>query len=191
MGDCIETSGQGSLPCSLIFRAVHIYHTIDGWDPRAGVIRKNFKDEIDGAFRNVELSLKAASGKGWGQTFCVTSYHVPLNEETLQVCVENFKKYITDHQPVWTAVSLAALGSADGHIEIEVTAIDGREPSPPGLSRLPGPLLGQFCLYSWSSRLKASSCEPPGRLGFNRYFVPSPPYQFFHIATVSFTRLGL
>ncbi|CAG9990535.1 unnamed protein product [Clonostachys byssicola] len=113
VGDRIETSGQARLTCGL-----------GGWHPKTGVIHTNLKDEIDEAFRNCELNLKTAGGKGWSQVFRVTSYHVPLTDEALEICVENFKKYMPDHQPVWTAVGVPALGSPEGHIEIECNAYD-------------------------------------------------------------------
>ncbi|KAF5003868.1 hypothetical protein FDECE_9616 [Fusarium decemcellulare] len=106
IGDHIETSGQG------------------GWDPETAFLAPDLKTQIDLAFSNCHLNLQTAGGKGWSQVFRVTSYHVPLTDEALEICVENFKKWMPDHQPVWTAVGVSALGSPEGLIEIEVTAHD-------------------------------------------------------------------
>ncbi|CAG9993144.1 unnamed protein product [Clonostachys byssicola] len=109
VGDRIECSGQG------------------GWHPETGVFEKEINAQIDLAFSNVELNLKDAGGKGWSQVFRVNSYHVPLNNEALEAMVRNFKKYMPDHQPIWTCVGVARLGEDDMRVEIEVVAHDPQE----------------------------------------------------------------
>ncbi|XRM43546.1 hypothetical protein ABZX51_006712 [Aspergillus tubingensis] len=106
IGDRIECSGQG------------------GWDPNTGEFYKEINEQIDQAFKNVELNLKNAGGKGWEQVFRVKSYHVPINKEALDAMVRNFKKYMPNHEPLWTCVGVTRLGEDDMRVEIEVVAHD-------------------------------------------------------------------
>ncbi|KAG9942002.1 L-PSP endoribonuclease family protein, partial [Aureobasidium melanogenum] len=106
VGDRIECAGQG------------------GWDPTTGEFAKEINAQIDLAFQNVELNLKDAGGKGWSQVFRVNSYHVPINKEALDAMVRNFRKYMPDHQPIWTCVGVPRLGEDDMRVEIEVVAHD-------------------------------------------------------------------
>ncbi|KAB2572132.1 RutC family protein YjgH [Lasiodiplodia theobromae] len=106
VGDRIECSGQG------------------GWDPKTGVFEKEINAQIDLAFANVELCLQDAGGKGWSQVYRVNSYHVPINNEALAAMVRNFKKYMPDHQPLWTCVGVTRLGEDDMRVEIEVVTHD-------------------------------------------------------------------
>ncbi|GAQ46528.1 hypothetical protein AtubIFM55763_000916 [Aspergillus tubingensis] len=106
IGDRIECSGQG------------------GWDPNTGEFYKEINEQIDQAFKNVELNLKNAGGKGWEQVFRVNSYHVPINNEALDAMVRNFKKYMPNHEPLWTCVGVTRLGEDDMRVEIEVVAHD-------------------------------------------------------------------
>ncbi|ETS77035.1 hypothetical protein PFICI_10909 [Pestalotiopsis fici W106-1] len=106
IGDKIECSGQG------------------GWWPEKQGIQfpKEINEQIDQAFKNVDLTLKTAGGQGWSQVYRVNSYHLPLNDEALQAMARNFKKWMPDHQPIWTAVGVARLGADDMRVEIEVAA---------------------------------------------------------------------
>ncbi|EMR63771.1 putative l-psp endoribonuclease family protein [Eutypa lata UCREL1] len=106
VGDRIECAGQG------------------GWDPDSGEFYKEINAQIDQAFKNVELNIKDAGGKGWSQVYRVNSYHVPINNEALDAMVRNFKKYMPDHQPIWTCVGVTRLGEDDMRVEIEVVAHD-------------------------------------------------------------------
>ncbi|CAG8180298.1 unnamed protein product [Penicillium nalgiovense] len=106
IGDRIECAGQG------------------GWDPQTSVIHREINAQIDQAFANVDLNLKHAGGKGWEQVFRVNSYHVPINDEALQAMVRNFKKWMPNHQPIWTCVGVTRLGEDDMRVEIEVVAHD-------------------------------------------------------------------
>ncbi|KAJ5748415.1 uncharacterized protein N7511_010111 [Penicillium nucicola] len=106
VGDRIECAGQG------------------GWDPLTGVFEKEINAQIDLAFSNVEHNLKDAGGKGWSQVYRVNSYHVPINNEALAAMVRNFKKWMPDHQPIWTCVGVTRLGEDDMRVEIEVVAHD-------------------------------------------------------------------
>ncbi|KAH8660082.1 L-PSP endoribonuclease family protein [Xylariales sp. PMI_506] len=102
----IECSGQG------------------GWDPVTGVFPREINAQIDQAFKNVELTLKDAGGKGWSQVYRINTYHVPINEEALEAVTRNLKQYAPNHQPIWTAVGVTRLAEDDMRIEIEVVAHD-------------------------------------------------------------------
>ncbi|KAL2888293.1 L-PSP endoribonuclease family protein [Ceratocystis lukuohia] len=106
VGDRIECAGQG------------------GWDPMTGVYKTETNAQIDQAFANVERCLHDAGGTGWQQVYRVNSYHLPLNNEALDAMVRNFKKYMPDHQPIWTCVGVTRLGDDDMRVEIEVVAHD-------------------------------------------------------------------
>ncbi|KPM40207.1 hypothetical protein AK830_g6352 [Neonectria ditissima] len=113
VGDRIECSGQG------------------GWkSPESGKVDlatafpEAIKDEIDQAFRNVDLALKTAGGKGWSQVFRVNSYHTEITPEVTGLMAEYFKKWMPDHQPIWTEIGVAKLGADNMHVEIEVSAHD-------------------------------------------------------------------
>lgn len=95
-----------------------------GWDPKTGVFLKEINEQIDQAFANVDLNLKDAGGKGWEQVFRVNSYHVPINNEALDAMVRNFKRWMPNHQPIWTCVGVTRLGEDDMRVEIEVVAHD-------------------------------------------------------------------
>ena len=95
-----------------------------GWDPQTGEFYKEINAQIDQAFRNVELNLRDAGGKGWEQVYRVNSYHVPINDEALEAMVRNFKQYMPDHEPIWTCVGVTRLGEDDMRVEIEVVAHD-------------------------------------------------------------------
>jgi enamine deaminase RidA (YjgF/YER057c/UK114 family) len=80
--------------------------------------------QINQAFANVDLALKTAGGKGWSQVFRVTSYHIPLNNEAMELMVAGFKKWCPEHQPIWTCVGVTKLALDDMRVEIEVRAYD-------------------------------------------------------------------
>ncbi|KAK9900845.1 putative L-PSP endoribonuclease family protein [Cystobasidium minutum MCA 4210] len=106
LGDRIECSGQG------------------GWDPQTGKIDTEINAQIDQAFKNVEIALKDAGGKGWDQVYRVVSYHIPLNDEALHAMVRNMKQWMPNHQPVWTCVGVTRLGLDDMRVEVEAFAHD-------------------------------------------------------------------
>lgn len=99
-----------------------------GWDPKTNIIPTSVISQIDQAFANVELALKDSGVQaGWKAVFRVNSYHVGLEgkqEEMLGRMVENMKKYMPDHEPIWTCVGVPALGEPEMKVEIEVVAFD-------------------------------------------------------------------
>lgn len=42
----------------------------------------------------------------------------------MSIMVRNFKKWMPDHQSLWTCVQVSKLGDPDMHVEIEVSAYD-------------------------------------------------------------------
>lgn len=95
-----------------------------GWKPEKMEFVREINAQIDQAFANVDLALRDAGGKGWSQVFRVNSYHVSINEETMDAMVRNFAKWMPDHCPLWTCVGVARLGEDDMWVEIEVSAHD-------------------------------------------------------------------
>lgn len=79
-------------------------------------------EQIDKAFENVDINLRAAGGKGWVQVYRLNSYHMNLNDETTKIMVECFKKYAGEHQFVWTEIGVAKLGAEGMEVELEVCA---------------------------------------------------------------------
>ncbi|KAF2847367.1 hypothetical protein T440DRAFT_481791 [Plenodomus tracheiphilus IPT5] len=106
VGDRIECAGQG------------------GWHPETGAYSDSLEAHVDQAFANVDLCLKDAGGKGWSQVYRVNSYHVPLDDEALELMTKGFKKWMPDHSPIWTCVGVVKLGEDDMKVEIEVVAHD-------------------------------------------------------------------
>ncbi|KAL2140163.1 hypothetical protein VTI28DRAFT_4179 [Corynascus sepedonium] len=106
VGDKIEVAGQG------------------GWIPETSEIHQDLSDEIDQAFANVDLALRTAGGKGWCQVYKINLYLTVMNEEAVGALVRNLKKWMPDHQPVMTAVGVAALGLEGMRVEVEVAAHD-------------------------------------------------------------------
>lgn len=85
---------------------------------------KDIKEQIDQAFVNVDEALKAAGGKGWSQVFRVNTYHTKITVEITAHVAANFKKWMPDHNPIWTEIGVTQLGAEDMHFEIEVVAHD-------------------------------------------------------------------
>lgn len=95
-----------------------------GWDTTTYEFYKETNAQIDKAFENCDLALRHAGGQGWSQVIKVNSYHLPLNNEAIEAMVRNFKKWMPDHQPIWTCVGVQRLGEDDMRVEIEVVAWD-------------------------------------------------------------------
>jgi enamine deaminase RidA (YjgF/YER057c/UK114 family) len=108
-------------PCTRCHRA---NLCVGGWNPETGEYYKEINAQIDQAFKNCDLNLKDAGGKGWSQVFRVNSYHVPLNNEAIEAMIRNFKEWMPDCEPIWTCVGVTRLGEDDMRVEIEVVAHD-------------------------------------------------------------------
>lgn len=87
---------------------------------------KDLKAEYEQAFKNVDLALKTAGGKGWSQVFRVNSYHTNLEDTAVVtgLMIEGYNKWMPDHAPIWTQIGVKQLGAPDMHVEIEVIAYD-------------------------------------------------------------------
>lgn len=100
-----------------------------GWDPNPAdldlttLIKPGLLDEIDQAFANVDHNLKHAGGKGWSQVYKIVTYSTSIPEQHERI-VENLKKWMPDHRPVWTELGVAHLGLEQMHVEIDVEAYD-------------------------------------------------------------------
>ncbi|KAK7976635.1 hypothetical protein PG989_015098 [Apiospora arundinis] len=104
IGDRIECSGQG------------------GWDPVSGDISPDISVEVDRAFANVELALKAAGGQGWSQVYKVNMFYIELNDEMMAAWRSTVEKWCPGHRPLLTATGAASLAVPGMHVEIEVAA---------------------------------------------------------------------
>ena len=93
-----------------------------GWDPETSALPSTAAEQIEQAFKNVDLNLRNAGGKGWSQVFRINSYHVPLEEETLELMSKAIEKWMPNHRPIWTTVGVPNLGLKEMLVEIEVVA---------------------------------------------------------------------
>ncbi|SDZ04423.1 RidA family protein [Pseudomonas salomonii] len=104
IGKRVETSGQG------------------GWDDELH-IPADLSAEIAQAFHNLERTL-ATAGAGWEHVIHVNSYHVGgFAPEVNAAMVEQYRRYMPNHAPIWTQVGVESLGLPTMRVEIRVTAI--------------------------------------------------------------------
>lgn len=123
MGDVIETAGQGSsFHARLkIFVLIRNANT-GGWDRDTDKLDPDVVKQIEQAFDNVDVTLKAAGARGWEDVFFLRSHHLPLNDVAMEAMVRCLKRYCPDHQPAWTALGVPRLAFDDMRVEIEVRA---------------------------------------------------------------------
>jgi enamine deaminase RidA (YjgF/YER057c/UK114 family) len=95
---------------------------IGGWNPETGEMDNDINDQTDQAFKNVQLNLTDAGGKGWDQVYRIVSYHAPLNDEALGAMVRNLKQWCPNHEPIWTVLGVAMLGQENMKVEIDAFA---------------------------------------------------------------------
>lgn len=95
---------------------------IGGWDSNTGEVPSDREAEIINVFKNVDLNLRTAGGKGWSQVFKVRLFVTDMNEEFVGLFLKHFKQWVPDHQPILTGVGVAALAAPDMHLEVEVHA---------------------------------------------------------------------
>ncbi|EXJ78172.1 hypothetical protein A1O3_09333 [Capronia epimyces CBS 606.96] len=103
IGSVIKCSGQG------------------GWDDQGTLAKGDIKQQVQYAFDNLEKCIKEAGGKGWSDVYAVRSWHTNL-DESFPVIVEQFKKAMPDHAPIWTCVGVASLAIPGMEIEIDCEA---------------------------------------------------------------------
>ncbi|KAL1894238.1 hypothetical protein Sste5346_006024 [Sporothrix stenoceras] len=113
IGDRIEISGQG------------------GWDPKSAppVLKPDVEHQIDQTFKNIDLTLKTAGGKGLSQVYSIRTYQPNLSKtpETFEILVKKVAEYFPDHKPIWTALGVESLAMPEMLIEIEAVAYDPKE----------------------------------------------------------------
>ncbi|KAL9059885.1 MAG: hypothetical protein Q9162_000955 [Coniocarpon cinnabarinum] len=108
LGSTVHCSGQG------------------GWDAATGQLSRDTGVQVAQAFKMVDVCLRDAGvAKGWGAVYKVRTYHVPLNDEAVELLVKGLKEWCPEHEPVLTVLGVARLGFDDMKIEIEVEAYDG------------------------------------------------------------------
>lgn len=98
-----------------------------GWNPHKAdmpTFPSSIDEQIAQAFENVDITLRAAGGQGFGQVFRVNSYHTEINPEVSAAMKKGFEKWIPDHQPIWTQIGVKQLGVPGMEVEIEVVAYD-------------------------------------------------------------------
>lgn len=138
VGDRIEISGQGRsvlmamlrlvfMTCiaSSLYLMVHANICFSGGWGEDGAFGTSAEEQIDQTFINIDAALKEAGGKGCEQIFRVNSYHVPLDLAAMEAVSKNFRKWIPNHQPIWTCIGIAKLGNEKMKVEIEVVAYVG------------------------------------------------------------------
>ncbi|GAQ11628.1 rutC family protein YjgH [Aspergillus lentulus] len=103
IGDIVKCSGQG------------------GWDDSGNIDGNDLPGQIVKAFQNVEKNLRNAGLRGWEDVYSVRSYHISL-EKSFDLMVEQLKKAMPCHQPIWTCVGVRELGIPGMIVEIEVEA---------------------------------------------------------------------
>lgn len=92
----------------------------------ANLIKSDLLEETDQAFENVDYNLKHAGGQGWSQIYKVVTYSTDVKPQHDRI-VENFRKWMPDHQPIWTEVGVKDLGAETMHFEIDVEACDEKK----------------------------------------------------------------
>lgn len=101
-----------------------------GWDPAQPNIETegilfptDVADEVDQAFRNVDMNLRFAGGKGWSQVYKVLTLSTSIPEQH-EAIVRNLKAWMPDHAATWTEAGISHLGAEKMRFEIEVEAYD-------------------------------------------------------------------
>jgi enamine deaminase RidA (YjgF/YER057c/UK114 family) len=107
-GNRVETSGQG------------------GWDDNLS-LPESVRDEVIQTFDNVERTL-AVAGASWRHVVSVHSYHLAdadgtIGQDHLATMVEQFRRRMGEHAPLWTCIGVAALAGPKMRVEIQVTAV--------------------------------------------------------------------
>lgn len=89
------------------------------------MIPKDINKEVDQAFENCDINLKHAGGLGWSQVYRIVTYCTDISAVDERIRY-NLKKWMPNHQAVWTELGVKELGIKTMHIEIDVEAYDNR-----------------------------------------------------------------
>jgi enamine deaminase RidA (YjgF/YER057c/UK114 family) len=103
IGQVIKVSGQG------------------GWNEHGELAKGDTKKQVQYAFDNLDKAIKEAGGKGLTDVYSVRSWHVNM-EESFPFIVDQFKKTMPDHRPIWTCVGVTTLALPEMEIEIDIEA---------------------------------------------------------------------
>lgn len=112
-----DKRGGGFILCSGGWNCRQTEFTLDT------LVQGDLFAEIDQAFENCDYNLKHAGGKGWEQVFRVVTYSTDIYPQHERI-VYNLKKWMPNHQAVWTELGVNQLGSNKMHFEIDVEAYD-------------------------------------------------------------------
>lgn len=101
-----------------------------GWDAgdssASPPIPTDVNEEMEAAFRNVQLTLEKAGSKGWEQVYKVTAWIVGLggkdSGELQTALTAGLKKWCPNHQPLLTVPGADSLALPAMRVEIEVAA---------------------------------------------------------------------
>lgn len=106
----IHCSGQGGWTVNLTNNTISFPSTLEA--------------QIDQAFQNVNTALHAAGSTGWNQVYRLNSYHTDIDAAT-PIMTRCFRKYLGDHQVIWTEIGVSKLGAEGMDVELEVSAYLG------------------------------------------------------------------
>lgn len=73
-------------------------------------------------FKNVDINLRSAGGKGWSQVYKVRLYVTDLSDEFVGTFIKYLRETVPDHKPILTGVKVASLSSPNMRLEVEVAA---------------------------------------------------------------------
>jgi len=82
------------------------------------------EQQLENIFKNVDLNLRDAGGKGWEQVFKVRLYATSLEEENTGIFIRLLNQWLPDHAPILTVVQVTGLAGPNVHYEVEVEAHD-------------------------------------------------------------------
>ncbi|TVY84461.1 2-iminobutanoate/2-iminopropanoate deaminase [Lachnellula suecica] len=124
--------GYGDRNMENYAQAVRVNNTIEisgqgGWDPETDVIPTDIALELDQIFKNVQLTLTSAGGKGWSQVYKVRIYTTRYDDEMMGHIVRNLKVWCPDHKPIATGFEVSKLAFDGMRVEIEVKADVGSD----------------------------------------------------------------
>jgi enamine deaminase RidA (YjgF/YER057c/UK114 family) len=87
----------------------------------------SLRQQVSQAFSNVDLTLKSAGGRGWGEVYLVRAYMVARDSEELEIIIkaatDELRKWCPEHRPVLTGLEVKGLAFPEMKIEIEVEAM--------------------------------------------------------------------
>ncbi|KAH8800351.1 Endoribonuclease L-PSP/chorismate mutase-like protein [Xylogone sp. PMI_703] len=104
MGNFIRVAGQG------------------GWDANTGNISNNITIQIQNAFKNIDIALKAAGSRGLEDLVSIHSFHTGDAAAALPIVTQTMQAVLGDLEPTWTAVGVTQLAFSNQVVEIEAEA---------------------------------------------------------------------